>query len=61
MGTRSRMCHGGWEVWVHGGAANDSRKMFSGRDNPIRIIGYPDSQERDKRSSTAVAVRTAGS
>ena len=21
MGTRSRMCHGGWEVWVHGGGA----------------------------------------
>jgi len=20
MGTRSRMCHGGWEVWVHGDA-----------------------------------------
>jgi len=19
VGTRSRMCHGGWEVWVHGG------------------------------------------
>ena len=21
MGTRSRMCHGGWEVWVHGVSA----------------------------------------
>jgi len=21
VGTRSRMCYGGWEVWVHGGAA----------------------------------------
>ena len=20
VGTRSRMCHRGWEVWVHGGA-----------------------------------------
>ena len=19
MGTRSRMCHRGWDVWVHGG------------------------------------------
>ena len=22
MGTRSRMCHGVWEVWVRGGSAN---------------------------------------
>jgi len=21
VGTRSRMCHGGWEVWVHGVSA----------------------------------------
>ena len=21
MGTRSRMCYGGWEVWVHGDSA----------------------------------------
>jgi len=21
VGTRSRKCHGGWEVWVHGDAA----------------------------------------
>jgi len=21
VGTRSRVCHGGWEVWVHGVSA----------------------------------------
>jgi len=37
-----------------------SEKMFTGRTKPIRIVGDPDSQRPDKRSSTVVAVRTAG-
>ena len=28
------------------------RKMFSGRAKPIRVIGDPDNQLSDKRSST---------
>jgi len=60
VGTRYRMCLGGWEVWVHVGSPHDSKKMFNGRDSPIRINGEPESQRPDKRNSTVVAVRTTG-
>ena len=38
---------------------NCSKKMFSGRTKPFRVIGDPDSQRPVKRSSNVVAVRTA--